>query len=862
MMVTSNDLSSSSVMGFIKEDEVFVADNSRALPTSASPFRRWGQSSFRTPKTTESQRAQLARRPSSLAASENDVYTKSMDDFNLEVDCQLSQSGDLARDGPSAQNHSPEPSGAVAWGTSFEKLLEDTAGIHTFAEFLKKEFSAENIYFWTACERYRRTESTADRATQAMDIFSKHLASGAPEPVNVDSQARNTAEDNLQTADRNLFYQAQKQIFNLMKFDSYQRFIRSDLYKKCVEAESKNQPLPFPGDKLDELLRTTPESPGPSKLKKSASNAEDRHRKSLLPWHRKTRCKSRDRAETDINSNKPSKFQSGNSLKPPMTNSASDIHSSRSSLSSFDANVVAALGSGPDDGKAVCLCRVILCDGATTIVQTRPNETVRQLVERLLEKRGIQYQFFDVIISGNSKAIDLESSSSFLAGKEVQIEQRVAFKLDLPDPKVISVKSKPKKALSDVLRPILHKYNYRLEEVQILHRETHEQLDMTLPVTVADGQRLQVVMLKNEGCRTDPLQHHKLRTAHNHCYQNQSCVQLPKNPQFPSKVIKTGAQQSTLDEITNKVFNELLQGKVESHANQILPTKPSDQCSVRSEDCASETSSVFDRLRRKDSNIPALKALRPKKLDLPSKCSVAPSEDGVSLSTQTTSASDPTSNGIKKPLIAKWKTGVKLQVTGRAENHEEFLEGLKRAQRARLEDQRGTEINSELPDFLKDKENLSVASKLRKVRANLSPVGGSNQMIEDGGISAARSTFETVGNHIADRPQPAPRLSIGKSNSSNSVSPMKVDMNGSEIFPSSNETEFDPTSKGPPPLPPKPKILPIKPSNWGQNAAPNSPSKIPIDITRRHLGSASSSSAMADQTGRNVYLDQPSSSFV
>ena len=31
----------------------------------------------------------------------------------------------------------------------------------------------------------------------------------------------------------------------------------------------------------------------------------------------------------------------------------------------------------------------------------------------------------------------------------------------------------------------------------------------------------------------------------------------------------------------------------------------------------------------------------------------------------------------------------------------ELYEGLKRAQMSRIEDQRGTEINSELPDFLK-----------------------------------------------------------------------------------------------------------------------------------------------------------------
>lgn len=185
----------------------------------------------------------------------------------------------------------------------------------------------------------------------------------------------------------------------------------------------------------------------------------------------------------------------------PITNSTSDIHSSRSSLSSFDATVAAAsIGSGSDESKTACsLCRVILCDGATTIVQCRPDETIKQLIDRSLEKRGIQYHFYDVILSGQTKSIDLENSATILAGKEVQIEQRVAFKLDLPDPKVISVKSKPKKVLCEVLKPILHKYNYRLEDVQVLIRDTHEELDMSLPVTEIDGQRLQVVLCKSEG---------------------------------------------------------------------------------------------------------------------------------------------------------------------------------------------------------------------------------------------------------------------------------------------------------------------------------------------------------------------------
>lgn len=261
-----------------------------------------------------------------------------------------------------------------------------------------------------------------------------------------------------------------------MKFDSYQRFIRSDLYKSCLTAEAKKQPLPYPSDQLDPGLRiqiVANDKPSSisSKLKKSLSNAEDRRRKSLLPWHRKTRCKSKDRTEDYNNGN--------GSLKKPSSNSGTvDIHSSRSSLSSFDAVISsrqnglatdsACLDSADDSPPSKSsLCRVILSDGATTIVQTRNNENIRDLVDRLLEKRGIIYQAYEGFIAGTSKPIDLDLPSTTIAGREVLIEQRVVFKLDLPNKKIISVKSKPCKVLAEVLRPILHKYNYRLELVTV-----------------------------------------------------------------------------------------------------------------------------------------------------------------------------------------------------------------------------------------------------------------------------------------------------------------------------------------------------------------------------------------------------------
>lgn len=268
-----------------------------------------------------------------------------------------------------------------------------------------------------------------------------------------------------------------------MKFDSYQRFTRSDLYKSCLAAEADKQPLPYPANALDPSLRTTTvaieKSPSAvSKLKKSLSNAEDRRRKSLLPWHRKTRCKSKDRHEEFLPSN------SCSSLKKSFTmlsghhtsnthQSHTDIHSSRSSLSSFDAVIssrngaISPMASGDDSPPKSSLCRVILMDGATTIAQTRHHESIRDLVDRLLEKRGIFYNAYDGFVSGTNKSIDLGMPSTTLAGKEVLIEQRVVFKLDLPNKKIISVKSKPCKLLSEVLRPILQKYNYQLECVTV-----------------------------------------------------------------------------------------------------------------------------------------------------------------------------------------------------------------------------------------------------------------------------------------------------------------------------------------------------------------------------------------------------------
>ncbi|XP_039430667.1 regulator of G-protein signaling loco isoform X4 [Culex pipiens pallens] len=790
----------------------------KQINPNASPFRRWGQSSLRSRSGEQRTPSSAHRRPSSLAASESDVYTKSIDDDYSSTKSGYNPYADVAGStvatAESAQTQttvSSGPAGVASWGTSFEKLLEDPAGLHTFSEFLKKEFSAENIYFWTACERYRQLVDREERAKEAQAIFAKHLESGCSEPVNVDSIARNIAQENLPQAEQTLFGAASKQIFNLMKFDSYQRFIKSDMYRACQEAEAKGHPLPYPGDLLDPLLRTSFAVQGAAtKLKKSLSNAEDRRRKSLLPWHRKTRCKSKDRGDAELKKEGgggggKSTLSTGgsgggggngtggssNTLKVLSTNSTSDIHSSRSSLASFDA----AIGKSYDqeDQTRNTLCRVILSNGATTVVQTRSNETIKELVERLLEKRGIVYTAYEAFLAGNHKPLDLDGPSSSLAGREVNIDQRVVFKLSLPNRKMISVKSKATKPLGDVLRPILLKYNYELDQMNVYSKEAY--LDMTYPVTSVDGLWLQVrngnendfhqdltrtIASRSERAyanQVPPLpiiatsQHAQIinhfqqqlqHSQHNGflnnnnvtkksqlAYGSQSHHNLKGKDEQPADAAAGGKQElNMLDEITNKVFNELMNGKI-ANGPKVPP-----------EDCTSDSSSTRrgDRFRRRGSNAPSESGRCAKS----KKCSTAGSEDGgESVGNAVT--------GVKKPIIAKLKAGVKLQIPTRSQN-DELLEGLKRAQRSRLEDQRGTEINFELPDFLKDKENFTSTTTTTAATSSAATAmaAPSSKFTRKFAKRPESAEFplgaSTNGGSLQQihKPQPAPRLSISR----------------------------------------------------------------------------------------------------
>lgn len=164
----------------------------------------------------------------------------------------------------------------------------------------------------------------------------------------------------------------------------------------------------------------------PNKLKKSLSNAEDRRRKSLLPWHRKNRSKSKDRGESEYNQKKTedSKVEETN-----VNVKNTDIHSSKSSLTSLDLAITSSMQvnnyliiplgyslmsllfqesvkGSQDELHCITrgpLCRINLNNGTTTIVAIKESEIIQELINRHLQKRGLTYSAFEVFTNKHHK---------------------------------------------------------------------------------------------------------------------------------------------------------------------------------------------------------------------------------------------------------------------------------------------------------------------------------------------------------------------------------------------------------------------------------------------------------------------------
>ncbi|KAM6470094.1 regulator of G-protein signaling 14 isoform 1-T2 [Liasis olivaceus] len=402
---------------------------------------------------------------------------------------------------PCTQSVTPSLGHSVArWAESFETLLQDQLGVAYFTEFLKKEFSAENVYFWQACEQFQQipASSTQKLAQEARKIYDEFLSSHSVNPVNIDKQAW-IGEEMLSTPTPDMFHVQQLQIFNLMKFDSYARFVKSPLYQACAKAESQGQPLPE--------LRSSSQtgSPPTEHSKKTKLKAG----KSLplgveVAGNMAGRSPRRSFRKGDRRDRPWGEERNGGEGPSPWRESQGSLNSSASLdlgfLSSYAPSGLqtenhrkSLTGSESDNqNHPKKYCCIYLPDGTASLAPVRSGLSIQEVLAGVCQRRGLNLPDVKIYLMGNEKKpLALNQDSSVLMDQEVKLETRVSFELQItPINKTVRILAKSSKNLQEALQPILEKYSLDVRRVSLRRSGELQTVKMEEKVSAVAAQKL------------------------------------------------------------------------------------------------------------------------------------------------------------------------------------------------------------------------------------------------------------------------------------------------------------------------------------------------------------------------------------
>ncbi|XP_053287396.1 regulator of G-protein signaling 1 isoform X1 [Pleuronectes platessa] len=125
----------------------------------------------------------------------------------------------------------------TVWAESLDQLLECKTGQLVFENFLRTEYSEENLLFWRACERYKKMTSEAETTEAAKRIYTEFVQVDALRQINIDCATREEISENLSLPGPACFDRAQRLIYRLMENDCYPRFLKSEIYQALLEQQ-------------------------------------------------------------------------------------------------------------------------------------------------------------------------------------------------------------------------------------------------------------------------------------------------------------------------------------------------------------------------------------------------------------------------------------------------------------------------------------------------------------------------------------------------------------------------------------------------------------------------------------------------
>jgi len=122
------------------------------------------------------------------------------------------------------------------WAISLEDIIMDPLGVQELLQYMKKEYSHENLRFWLAVQELKRGPGSDTKIKKKVkEIFEEFLSKGAKAEINIDGKTMEETRIAMKTPSRYTYDKAADHVYLLLlKKDCYPRFIRSDHYKNLL----------------------------------------------------------------------------------------------------------------------------------------------------------------------------------------------------------------------------------------------------------------------------------------------------------------------------------------------------------------------------------------------------------------------------------------------------------------------------------------------------------------------------------------------------------------------------------------------------------------------------------------------------
>ncbi|XP_013889525.1 regulator of G-protein signaling 17 [Austrofundulus limnaeus] len=133
-----------------------------------------------------------------------------------------------------AEEQRPSLEEVLSWARSFELMLRSLEGREIFREFLRSEYSEDNLLFWLACEELKKEANPSVVEEKARIIYEDYVSILSPKEVSLDSRVREGINQSLAEPSNRMYEDAQLQIYTLMHRDSFPRFLNSTVYRDLL----------------------------------------------------------------------------------------------------------------------------------------------------------------------------------------------------------------------------------------------------------------------------------------------------------------------------------------------------------------------------------------------------------------------------------------------------------------------------------------------------------------------------------------------------------------------------------------------------------------------------------------------------